>query len=94
MSKADYVKAQRQDRNHACHWPGCKKQVPPAMWGCKPHWFRLPKHLRDAIWDTYEPGQEVRMDPSADYLRVAQQVAAWCIANLSDEELLAAGDQQ
>ena len=29
----------------------------------------------------------IHMDPSAEY----QQVAAWCIANLSDEELLAAG---
>jgi hypothetical protein len=47
-----------------CHWPGCERQVPPAMWGCKPHWFKLPKQLRDRIWATYEIGQEVSMTPS------------------------------
>lgn len=77
MTKADYVKAQRQDRNHTCHWPGCETQVPPAMWGCKPHWFKLPKRLRDAIWDAYVPGQEKRMDPSEEYLAVAHEVQEW-----------------
>jgi len=24
--------------------------VPPKMWGCKKHWFKLPKSLRDKIW--------------------------------------------
>jgi len=32
-TKADYVRSQGQTRNHHCHWPGCDKQVPPAMWG-------------------------------------------------------------
>ncbi len=56
--KADYVRSQRQDRRHECHWPDCDRQVPPAMWGCKQHWFKLPKRLRDAIWAEYVPGQE------------------------------------
>ena len=51
--KRAYVKSQPQTREHTCHWPGCKKQVPPAMWGCKKHWFMLPKHLRDRIWAAY-----------------------------------------
>lgn len=75
--KADYVRGQRQDRKHECHWPSCDRQVPPAMWGCKQHWFKLPKRLRDAIWDEYVPGQEQRMDPSDDYLAVAQEVQDW-----------------
>lgn len=75
--KVAYVRRQRQDRNHECHWPGCDKQVPPAMWGCKPHWFKLPKILRDAIWAAYVPGQERRMDPSDEYLRVAGVVQDW-----------------
>lgn len=80
MSKRDYVKRQGQTRNHECHWPGCTKQVPPAMWGCSTHWFRLPTHLRNRIWATYEPGQEVSMTPSADYLSAAQDVQAWIAA--------------
>lgn len=34
-AKADYARSQGQTREHHCHWPGCDKQVPPAMWGCK-----------------------------------------------------------
>jgi hypothetical protein len=79
-SKANYVRRQGQDRNHTCHWPGCEKQVPPAMWGCKSHWFKLPKRLRDAIWDEYVPGQERRMDPSDGYLTVAREVQDWIAA--------------
>lgn len=75
--KAEYVKSQRQTRDHACHWPGCERQVPPAMWGCKPHWMRLPRNLRALIWATYEPGQEVTMTPSEAYLDAARRVQEW-----------------
>ncbi len=76
-TKVRYVKSQRQTRDHHCHWPGCTKQVPPAMWGCRPHWFSLPKALRDRVWRTYLPGQEVDMSPSAEYLQVADDVQRW-----------------
>lgn len=62
---------------HTCHWPDCPKEVPPAMWGCKHHWFRLPKTLRDGIWATYVPGQEITKTPSQAYLVAASQVQAW-----------------
>lgn len=75
--KAAYVRGQGQNRRHHCHWPKCDKQVPPAMWGCRAHWFKLPKRLRDAIWDTYKIGQEVSMTPSAEYLAVAREVQEW-----------------
>lgn len=81
MDKREYVKSQGQTRGHHCHWPGCEKQVPPAMWGCKAHWFKLPKVLRDEVWRTYEPGQEVDMTPSDDYLAVADKVQAWIRTN-------------
>lgn len=77
MHKADYVRSAPQTRGHTCHWPGCGKQVPPAMWGCKTHWFRLPANLRAAIWRAYEPGQEERLDPSEQYIEVAERVQEW-----------------
>lgn len=77
MNKADYVRGQGQTRNHHCHWPGCEKQVPPAMWGCKPHWLRLPWALRNKIWATYVPGQEINGTPSEAYLQAAAEVQAW-----------------
>lgn len=80
-TKANYVRSQGQTRDHHCHWPGCDKQVPPAMWGCKGHWFKLPSVLRAKIWRTYEPGQEVTMTPSAEYLAVADEVQQWIREN-------------
>lgn len=76
-SKADYVRSQGQTRDHHCHWPGCDKQVPPAMWGCKAHWFKLPQALRNRIWATYVPGQEKDGTPSTAYLDVADEVQRW-----------------
>ena len=75
--KVQHVKRARQTRLHACHWPGCEKQVPPAMWGCTQHWYALPKPLRDRIWRAYRPGQENDLKPSATYLEVARDVQAW-----------------
>lgn len=77
MSKADYVKGQGQTRAHHCHWPGCDAQVPPAMWGCKPHWFMLPLHIRTAIWQTFRPGQEITGNPSRAYVAAAQVAQDW-----------------
>jgi hypothetical protein len=79
--KVAYVKRQGQVREHGCHWPGCERQVPPAMWGCKEHWFKLPKELRDKIWRTYRAGQERTLTPSADYVTAAREVEAWIWAN-------------
>jgi hypothetical protein len=63
--------------NHHCHWPGCETEVPPAMWGCRRHWYQLPKRLRDRIWETYMPGQEITKTPSAEYVEVAKEVQEW-----------------
>jgi hypothetical protein len=66
-----------------CHWPTCDRRVPLAMWGCREHWVKLPKALRDRVWEAYEPGQEIRMDASDDYLNVAYEVEEW-IAHQQD----------
>ena len=71
------VRPELRGRNHTCHWPGCPEVVSPRMWGCKEHWFRLPKRLRDEIWDSYRPGQEVTKTPSARYIEAAQEVQKW-----------------
>lgn len=81
-AKASYVRSQKQTRSHHCHWPGCERQVPPAMWGCISHWNKLPKRLRDRIWAAYIPGQEVDMTPSEEYLDVADEVQEWIRSQL------------
>ncbi len=85
MSKADYVRGEASRNttfDHHCHWPGCTKSVPPAMWGCKAHWMRLPLFLRREIWATYRPGQEISKTPSAAYIEAAKDVEAWIIKNV------------
>lgn len=81
--KADYVRARVQaghDGRHLCHWPGCGVAVAPAQWGCRRHWYALPKRLRTKIWRVFRPGQEVTKTPSADYVAVAREVQDWIAA--------------
>ena len=80
-AKADHVRAAHQSRPHECHWPGCHKLVPPAMWGCGQHWYRLPLALRTEIWRAYQVGQEETGTPSRDYVAAARKVQAWIAAN-------------
>ena len=77
LDKVAHVKRAKQSRGHTCHWPGCTRQVPPAMWGCKDHWFALPMRLRNEIWRTYKVGQEITMTPSDEYLKAADAVQEW-----------------
>lgn len=75
--KVQHVMRAGQSRRHACHWPGCKAQVPPARWGCRAHWFLLPKPIRDRIWKAYKPGQEEIGRPSTDYVDAARAAQDW-----------------
>lgn len=75
--KVAHVRAATQTRNHSCHWPGCTKQVPPAQWGCRDHWKRLPGRIREAIWAAYRPGQEEDGRPSVAYLNAVQDAQDW-----------------
>jgi hypothetical protein len=48
----------RASGTSACFWPGCPKAVPVSRLGCRPHWYALPKVLREQIWAHYRPGQD------------------------------------
>lgn len=80
MDKVSYVIGEARKGhigNHHCHWPGCERRVPPAMWGCKKHWFMLPKPIRDRIWGAYRNGQEISKTPSAAYIAAAKDAQDW-----------------
>lgn len=62
---------------HTCHAIGCDAYVPPRVFMCRAHWGMLPKELRDAVSANYSPGQEIRMDPSPQYLNVAMRAVRW-----------------
>lgn len=76
-SKAAHVQSAGQTRDHKCHWPDCDQNVPPAMWGCKRHWFALPLEIRNGIWRTYGPGQEIDLRPSNSYMTATQRAYQW-----------------
>jgi hypothetical protein len=85
-SKVAHVKAAKQTRDHCCHWPGCTQQVPPAMWGCAGHWFKLPASIRDEIWKAYRVKQEDTMTPSAKYIEAARKAQSWIAEHYNIEK--------
>jgi hypothetical protein len=56
---------------HLCHARNCATRVAPRMFMCHKHWYMLSKPLRKAVWAAYVPGQEIRKDPTLEYLAVA-----------------------
>lgn len=70
---------------HTCHAHGCGRAVPPRMWGCRAHWFALPKKIRDAIRREYRPGQEADKRPSYRYMAVQRLAVAMTAFKPNDE---------
>ena len=35
---------------------------------CRRHWYMVPKSLRAHVWAQYTPGQEIRKDPTPEYI--------------------------
>jgi len=58
---------------HTCHADGCNVVVPPRLLMCPPHWRMVPRRLQSELWAVYVPGQEVRKDPTGEYLAVARR---------------------
>lgn len=77
MKQAEHAPA--ASRPHLCHWPGCRRPVPPSLWGCKPHWQRLPPTIRSRILTAYRPGQEIDKRPSDAYLAAADKASVWAL---------------
>lgn len=57
---------------HTCHATGCTKKVPPKMFMCRSHWYKLTQNMRSDIWANYIPGQEITKSPTDEYLQVAR----------------------
>lgn len=53
---------------HTCHAEGCNVVVSPKLLFCRQHWFLLSQSLQHQIWKHYVPGQEIRKDPTPEYL--------------------------
>lgn len=56
------------------------------MFMCGPHWRKLPKKFKDAIWREYRAGQEIRKDPTPAYLAVQQLAISRSAFKPNDEQ--------
>lgn len=63
--------------SHHCHATGCKREVPPEMFMCPRHWFKLPATHRKRIRETYRPGQCDDWQISHAYANAARAAVRW-----------------
>ncbi len=64
---------------HSCMWPRCNEQVSAALWGCRRHWFALPKEIRDRIYAAYRVGQ-THLTMSEEYRDALVVAERWALA--------------
>ena len=78
---------------HRCQWPGCERTVPASLWGCAPHWRRIPGRLKTALQSAYTLGQEADHNLITDrYQAVYREIQAWIGSpNLAEETVEAGG---
>jgi len=67
---------------HTCHATNCEVKVPPEMFMCKKHWFKLSRILRSRIWATYRVGQCDDKSPSNEYCIAARE----CVISIARKE--------
>ncbi len=72
---------------HTCHAYKCSKPVPQILFMCKPHWFALPKEMRDKIYANYTKGQERSWAITNKYADIAQECIKWLAKRYHDVEL-------
>jgi hypothetical protein len=66
------------ETTHRCNWPGCEKNVPRSLWGCAPHWAKLPRRIRDNITKKWNHG---RGFGTTDYGAACQEAQNWIRQN-------------
>jgi hypothetical protein len=71
---------------HVCHVPGCMTPVKPDKLMCRADWALVPDLMRQAVYATYRPGQEVTKSPSREYVRVALEACRY-VAALKKERI-------
>lgn len=58
-------------RTHDCPAAACTRRLSPRMLMCRPHWFMVPKRLRDTVWLTWRNGLGAGSPGHADAIAAA-----------------------
>lgn len=61
-----------QNLIHRCHATGCDRPVDPRYLMCAQCWRRVPYSLKQQVLRCYRQGQEIRKDPTPEYLMAAR----------------------
>ena len=43
-----------------CFAAGCNKRIPSNRFGCRYHWFKLPREFRNEVWAAYRAKDRAR----------------------------------
>jgi hypothetical protein len=66
--------------SHHCHWPGCKVETRNInQWACDDHWVILPRHIKDALWETYVTKGYSNKDMRVEYIEVFRLAHDWAL---------------
>lgn len=57
--------------SHECPATGCTRRVGIHMLMCRPHWYMVPKPLRDDVWDAYAGGMGAGSGEHTDAITAA-----------------------
>jgi hypothetical protein len=72
--------------SHRCLWPGCECVVPDSMWGCRPHWYRLPNDIRSWIGRSYRAGLDAGCHPTRRYIRAHRAALAFAATQTTETD--------
>jgi hypothetical protein len=74
---------------HDCPATACTRRIGQRMLMCRPHWFTVPKALRDAVWDAYAGGLGAG---SPEHLEAVSAAVRAVNAKLREKAATAAGE--
>jgi hypothetical protein len=73
-------------RQHFCHATDCARMVAPKFLMCRYHWGMVPKAIQDAVWQAYQPGQELGEKQPTNAYVLAVEAAMKAVADLEAAE--------
>src|ERR1700761_3153447 len=62
---------QVEPAQHQCPVGGCQQDVRASRLMCRPHWYQVPKPVRDIVWASWRSGEAARSVEHAAAIRAA-----------------------
>jgi hypothetical protein len=69
-----------------CPVPGCSERINPSRLMCRPHWYLVPKPVRDRVWASWRSGSGTGSPAHQHWVRMAIAAAAGTDQSPADNE--------